>query len=109
MVNPLVKTRPKRGDTERGQVLGEYAIVVGLIAFVCVVALLYFGVVLRDDYQSGGEQMQQTPYEPLTPPTPSAPQSWPTTLADCEDGGWKDFPQFKNEAECVDYVNRLTS
>jgi hypothetical protein len=109
MLNPLVKMRPKRGDSERGQVLGEYAIVIGLIAFVCAVALLYFGVVLRNDYQSGREQIQQAPYERPIRPTPSAPQSWPTTLADCEDGAWKDFPQFKNEAECAEYVNRLTS
>jgi hypothetical protein len=38
--------------------LGEYAIVIGVIAFVCVVALLYFGIVLRGDFQSGGEQVQ---------------------------------------------------
>jgi hypothetical protein len=109
MLTPLVNMRPKSGDAERGQVLGEYAIVIGLIAFVCVVALLYFGFVLRDDYESGGEQIQQAPYEPPTPVTPSVPQSSPTTLADCEDDGWKDFPQFKNEAECVEYINRLTS
>jgi hypothetical protein len=109
MLIPLVKLRPKSGDTERGQVVGEYAIVIGLIAFVCVVALLYFGFVLRDDYESGGGQIQQAPYEPPTPVTPSAPQSWPTTLADCEDGGWQDFPQFTNEAGCVEYINRLTS
>jgi|RhiMethySRZTD1v2_1073278.scaffolds.fasta_scaffold1367493_1 hypothetical protein len=96
--------RRKRGDTQQAQVLGEYAIVIGVIAFVCIVALLYFGVVLRGDFQSGGEQVQQTPFQP---PTPSAPRSWPTALADCEHDGWKNFPQFANEDECVEYVDDL--
>jgi len=105
MLKPLVYIFNKSGTTERGQVLGEYAVVIGLIAFVCVVALLYIGVVLRDDYKSGGQQVQQAPFEP---PTPSARQSWPTTLADCEDDGWENYPQFASEDECVEYVDRLT-
>jgi hypothetical protein len=29
----------------------------------------------------------------------------PTTKAQCKHGGWKDFPQFKNQGQCVRFVN----
>jgi hypothetical protein len=35
----------------------------------------------------------------------SPPASAPTTKAQCKDGGWRDFPQFKNQGECIAFVN----
>ena len=29
---------------------------------------------------------------------------FPTTKAQCKHGGWKNFPQFKNQGRCVSYV-----
>ncbi len=56
-----------------GQVSTEFALVLGIIAFGCIVALPY-----------------------------------PTALADCEDDGWKDFPQFADQSACEAYVDGLT-
>ena len=29
----------------------------------------------------------------------------PTSKAECKHGGWKNFPQFKNQGQCVRFVN----
>ena len=95
----------ERGHTESGQVSGEYAIIVAVIALVCIVAVLVLGIGIRGQFQSGGEGVQQAPFQP---PIPSSGVSWPATLAECEDGGWRNFPQFASEAECREYVDGLT-
>jgi hypothetical protein len=28
----------------------------------------------------------------------------PTTQAQCKDNGWKNYPQFKNQGDCVSFV-----
>ena len=33
----------------------------------------------------------------------------PTSKAQCKNDGWKKYPQFKNQAACVNYVHNLTS
>jgi hypothetical protein len=31
-------------------------------------------------------------------------ESEPTSIAQCKNGGWRDFPQFKNQGECIAFV-----
>ena len=33
----------------------------------------------------------------------------PTSKAQCKNGGWKNYPQFKNQGQCVDSVDSLAS
>jgi Flp pilus assembly pilin Flp len=87
-----------------GQVSAEYAIVMGAIAVVCIVALVFIGFAVSGRFESGGERVRQAPLEP---PMPSG-LTWPTTLEECEDGGWRNFPQFADEDECTEYVEGLT-
>ena len=94
----------RRERRELGQASGEYAVVVGAIAVVCIVAALFLGLALKGQYESASEPVQQAPFEPPR----SAPLTWPTSLADCEDGGWRDFPQFRDEADCRAYVEDLS-
>ena len=89
-------------DTEAGQVSGGYAIVVGTIALVCVLAALFLGIAIRGQFQSVGVGVQQAPFQP---PIPSSELSWPATLAECEDGGWQNYTQFATEVECVEYID----
>ena len=96
----------ERGHAQSGQASGEFAILLGGVVLVCIVAALLFAGVLRTDYRSSGEQLQQPAAPPA--PIPTAPHTWPTTFAECEDGGWTNFPQFENEDECVEYVDGLT-
>ena len=44
----------------------------------------------------------------VRPPVRPAPVVFPTTLDECVDGGWRDFPQFADEAACTDYVDGLS-
>jgi Flp pilus assembly pilin Flp len=92
----------RRERRELGQASGEYAIVVGVIVVVCIVAALFLGLAIRGQFGSASEPVQPAPFEPPRP----APVTWPTTLADCEDGGWRNYPQFRNETECREYIER---
>ena len=32
----------------------------------------------------------------------------PTSKAQCKNGGWRNFPQFKNQGQCIAFVNHRT-
>ncbi len=88
-----------------GQVSTEFALVLGIIAFGCIVALLYLGGGITRLFGSSADPL--TPGGVFMPPTaPALP--YPTALADCEDDGWKDFPQFADQSACEAYVDGLT-
>lgn len=91
--------------SESGQTLPEYAIVVAGLAVACLFVLLLLGFGIKGRFESDTPGTPATP-APLTPPA-SPPASNPTTLADCENGGWRNYPQFRDEAECRDYVEGL--
>ena len=99
----LIVRHGRRGP-ESGQTLAEYAVVVAGIAVVCVVAALFLSAVIGSRV---GSTVKPAPPAPFQPPAP-AQLVWPTKLEDCKDGGWHNFVQFDNEAECNDYVNGLT-
>ena len=81
--------------SEPGQVQAEYALVVAAIAVGCIVAVLFVGGALSGLFDSSARPL--TPGSgPFTPP--SAPADYPTTVAQCENGGWESFPQFESEA-----------
>jgi Flp pilus assembly pilin Flp len=111
---PLGEKRPdvgqERGHTESGQVSGEYAIIGGVIALVCIVVLVVFSTGVRGQFQQAGEGAQHAPAQqaPMPAPIPSDTLRWPATTAECEDGGWRNFAQFESEADCREYVDGLT-
>ena len=46
---------------------------------------------------------------PKTFVPPASPAlAYPTTLEDCEDGGWQNYAQFESEDECKQYVEGNT-
>ncbi len=93
----------------QGQTTTEYGLVMAGLAVVCLVMLVFLGIGVREYFRSTGEAsssaVTRTP-RPLIPPVAS---SYPETLADCEDGHWRTYPQFQNERECKDYVRDKTS
>jgi Flp pilus assembly pilin Flp len=89
-------------DREAGQTFAEYALILGGIALVCVIAVLLLGDSIRGLFESTTKPITPGPGQPPPPVL-----RFPTTLADCRNGGWQSFPQFQNEAECDDFVNRL--
>ena len=74
-----------------------------MIALVCIVAAVFVGI--KNQFGSSSEPVGRAPF---VPPRSSPAPSSPTTIAQCEDGGWRDFGRFRDEAECRDYVDSLT-
>jgi len=93
---------------ESGQAVVDYTLIVAGVAVVCALAILFLSGGIAGWFDSTGTQIQQQQPAPLEPPVSSAPVE-PTSLADCENEGWRNYPQlkFEDEADCVDYVNGL--
>jgi Flp pilus assembly pilin Flp len=87
-----------------GQSLAEYAVIIAAIAVACMIAVLFLVAGIRDRFDSTDQPSPQAPFVP--PPSPAL--SYPTTLEDCEDGGWKNYAQFRDEAQCKKYVKEHT-
>jgi hypothetical protein len=95
-------------DRKAGVVLVERSCAYGIgLALVCAVALLFLSGAINGLFNSAGDQQQ--PGGAFTPPVPRSDLEWPTTIADCEDGGWRNYAQFRNERQCKDYVRDITS
>jgi hypothetical protein len=87
--------------------MAEYAVLLGGIAVVCLVAALFLGATIKGSFNSTDMPTPAGPFEPPhTTPAPP-PLKYPTKLEECKDGGWRDFPQFASEAECRKYVESL--
>jgi len=86
---------------DSGQVSAELALVLGMIAFGCIVALVYLGGGVTRLFDSSADPLR--PGGVFLPPTAPA-LTYPTALVDCEDDGWKNFPQFADQAACEAYV-----
>ncbi len=95
-MNEPSTTSPRLGS-ESGQAISEYAMILAVIALGCLVAVFYFGDNVQRLFGSTTRPMNSAP---LRPPDPV-----PTSVEDCQNGGWRDFPQFQSEAECIDFVN----
>jgi Flp pilus assembly pilin Flp len=89
-------------SSEAGQTFTEYALMLGALALVCVLGVQLLGHRIADLFGSTAGSVATT-RSGGTPP----PLSFPKTVADCEDDGWRDYPQFSSEADCVDYVEQL--
>jgi Flp pilus assembly pilin Flp len=99
-----VRIRRCKRDASVGQVTSEYAVVLGAIALVCVVALFVLGTVVNGLFES--PDLGPTPQRPFTPPARTTTTRLPTTIEECEHGGWRTFGVFSSEADCKDFVTR---
>jgi Flp pilus assembly pilin Flp len=82
--------------------MSEYALILGGIALVCVVAVMFLGDRISDLFDRTAKPIGPVASQPASPATP-----YPMSLADCEDGGWARFSQFSSEAACNDFVNGI--
>jgi hypothetical protein len=86
--------------------MAEYAVVLAGIAVLCLLAIMFLAAGIRGRFESTNTPTPAGPFEP--PSTGDLPQlTYPTTIAECEHGGWRNFAQFRNEAECTQYVDSL--
>jgi Flp pilus assembly pilin Flp len=98
--------RQAERNPEGGQALAEYAIIVAAIAVGCLFALLILRSGIDAVFGSAANPTGPTPVQ--APRTTTPAPTYPTTIEECEDGGWTDFQQFESEAECSEYVEGLT-
>ena len=71
--------------------------ILAAIALGCLVAVYFFSGGVQGLFGSTTRPMNSAPLQP--------PDPVPTSVEDCQNGGWRDFPQFQSEAECIDFVN----
>jgi Flp pilus assembly pilin Flp len=92
-----------RAAAASGQTLAEYAVVIAAIAVAVMVALLFLVAGIKGRFDS----TPSSPQAPFVPPrTPTL--SYPATLEDCEEDGWRNYVQFDDEEECKKYVEQHT-
>jgi len=96
-----------RHQPEEGQVIAEYVVIVAAIAVGCLLAVLVLGSTIRGLFE-GSDPGSSIPAAPFTPPAAAPGPASPTSLAECEHGGWRNFPRFHSERECEDYVRGLS-
>jgi hypothetical protein len=82
--------------------MSEYALILGGIALVCVLAVLFLGDRISDLFDTTAKPIVPASSGPTGPSVP-----YPLTLADCRDGGWQSFPQFASQGACEDWVNGI--
>jgi Flp pilus assembly pilin Flp len=87
---------------DHAQVAAEYVLVLAGVAVGCIVAVLYFGGTVSGLFDSSGKPMRSAPFRP-----PASGVAYPASLEDCEDPGWRDYPQFPDEQSCRDYLEGL--
>ena len=94
--------RGRAHDSESGQGVVEYALILGLIA------VLATAIVLFSDASNGLFGSTSNFPNRFNPPTATVPMTppvqWPTSVQQCLHGGWHDYPQFTDQASCVQYV-----
>jgi Flp pilus assembly pilin Flp len=93
-----------RAASASGQTLPEYAVIIAAIAVAVMVALLFLVAGINGRFDSTDPSSPQAPFVPPRTPT----LSYPTTLEDCEHGGWRNYAQFDDEKECKKYVEEHT-
>jgi Flp pilus assembly pilin Flp len=84
--------------------MSEYALILGGIALTCIVVLVVLGGGIAGVFDNTRDNVGRSGSGSFTPPSTL---TWPTSLSDCDDPGWQDFPQFASEAGCDAYVNSL--
>jgi hypothetical protein len=67
------------------------------------------GLVFQYDVQPGGLLAAKNPESVPSAGFPtqiavSPPPRLPTSKDQCKNGGWRNFPDFKNEGQCVSFV-----
>ena len=91
-------------ESESGQALAEYALMLAGIAMAVIVAVAALGGSIGDLFDSNGRQLEGAGGARKVP---AMPLVYPTTLEECVDPGWHSYPQFDSEEECEEYVERL--
>jgi hypothetical protein len=83
--------------------LVEYAVILAGVALVCLATVIYLSGAINGLF--GSTSNLPNGFNPPTAPHPITPpiQS-PRSVQQCLHGRWHDYPQFEDEASCVQFV-----
>lgn len=95
-----MKYMRKRSFSESGQVFAEYALIIAVIALGCLVGVVFVSGAIDRLFGSTTRPLRSSPFKPPV----QGQVDIPTSVTDCENGGWRDFPQFADEAACTAFV-----
>ncbi len=97
----MVGMQRRADGSECGQALVEYALILGFVAFLA--SAIFLSGAINGVFGSTSNSLNgldpPTATEPMTPPA-----QWPTSAQQCLLGGWRNYPQFTDQASCVKYV-----
>ena len=90
-----------RLHSEYGQTSVETVLIAAAIALGCLVAAIFLSSSIRGIFGSIPDPSEPQPSAPFVPP---AVVVVPVTVEDCLNGGWRNYPQFTSQAQCVQFV-----
>jgi Flp pilus assembly pilin Flp len=90
-----------RLHAESGQTSVETVLTIAAIALGCLVAAIFLSGSIRGIFGSISDPTGPQPSAPFVPP---AVVAVPVTVEDCLNGGWRNYPQFTNQGQCVHFV-----
>lgn len=93
-----------RARSDAGQALPEYTLIVAGIAIGCLFAILVYTSIVNGLFDSTAKPLNPAPF---VPPVTTPQLTYPTSIDECLDGGWQNFPQFRDEQACFDYIASL--
>jgi hypothetical protein len=89
--------------SESGQGLVQYVLILASVALICLAAVIFLSGPINGLF--GSTSNLPNGFNPPTAPEPTGPPvQWPTSVRQCLNGGWHDYPQFRDEAACVRFV-----
>ena len=96
-----MKMRDAAHGSESGQGLVEYALILGVVAVAA--SVIFLSGAINGIFGSTSNSLNgldpPTATAPLTPPVQG-----PTSVEQCLNGGWRNYPQFTDQASCVQFV-----
>lgn len=90
-----------RLNSEDGQTSVETVLITLAIALGCLVAAVFLSSRIGGIFGSISDPSGPQPSAPFVPP---AVVAVPLTIEDCLNDGWRDYPQFTNQGQCVHFV-----
>jgi hypothetical protein len=81
----------------------EYALILACVALACLGTLLLVSGAISGFFGSSSNPPNHFRAPPAPGPT-TPPLSLPTSVEQCLHGGWRNYPQFEDEASCVQFV-----
>jgi Flp pilus assembly pilin Flp len=90
-----------RLHSESGQASVETVLIIAAIALGCLVTAIFLSSSIRGIFGSISDPSGPPPSAPFVPP---AVEVVPVTIEDCLNGGWRNYPQFTNQGQCVHFV-----